>query len=149
VKLSNCNLLIRTVCVGFCLLFVFQSAIAQSGASIPKDDPELYIGVFKMIDTLHNSGGKDSSHSSAEVDAALERDMKISSVDFAVILQEAALANNSIWEGGGSGRALAGESRRREVVTILHRLEKSLSPTGLTNFRAFVNGNFRASSFRN
>jgi hypothetical protein len=102
-----------------------------------------------MIDTLHNSGGKDSSHSSAEIDAALERDIKISSTDFAVILQEAALANHNIWEGGGSGRALDGESRKQAVVAILHRLEKSLSPTGLVNFQAFVNGRFRASSFRN
>ncbi len=138
-----CSWLLLATILIFC-----RCAMAQSNTAIPVDDPELYIGALRMVEALHSDAAQSGSSGAAAIDAAIQRDMNITSADFAVLLQEAALTDSLIWKGGKGGQALQGELRNKGVTATRQRLAKSLSPAGWTNFQTFVNGPFRQSSFR-
>src|SRR5260370_42715323 len=101
-RLNNHSRLAKTLCSWLLLgtFFIFcHCAMAQTKTTIPIDDTELYVGALRMVETLHNDAAQSGSSGAAAIDMALQREMNVSSADFAVLIHEATLEDSTIEYG--------------------------------------------------
>ncbi len=143
---------IRTVVFSGLLLITLLAqsftALAQRAAPMPAEDNELYVGVLRMISTLHNNPPANSGVTAAAMDEALQRDMGITSRDYQVLLVEAETQDSTIWNGAGRGKPVQGDIRANQVFATKQRLAKSMTPDGWSHFHDFVNGRYREMTSR-
>jgi hypothetical protein len=114
-----------------------------SAQTVPQpDDPQLYRGALDMFSRMYqDSLAADMPEHGAGLRAAAAQMFGITSSDFSYLIAATASLRIPVAQrvpSNGSGDSTAALNDQ------IDRLSHTLSPSGWANFRAFVNGDFRA-----